>query len=547
MRKPTRRLSAVLCAIGAVALAPSCDSNAPATKAVPVASTLPAAPAPKSPAELCRERLRQLERAPAQPGAPGLQKRRADVLARAKAEPVIFKRAPRAADSESVEVRLYRKQLAESPSPAWTLHRMYSFLKNRHELARDVLLREGYLYAEQPALAAALVDKVELHHLFTEPELVIQRGTQLLHAKRGKLTYVYEDGPEAGRRARILLFDRVWARDRSPGPALHVAVRSLATRQGFDRMRLRRIANGSMLADLRYGAVWVPAVLTEKHGELALECELVPAADRERVTAARERTLRHRRALSAKRRAIVAMIEERLPFDEPITEEGQQDGNLRPAWKWAYDHGWDSFTFNDDHYLVFDGHGRPKVPQVCIDFVTDTFERASGTWWKPRAEGRERTRGAVDFDALGIENRRSVDVFIRFAKERPEWFDVYELASEERVRFYQRSEFFAHLAEHADRYVPGDIVAIFGPRDDGENHWHSFFVYDADPVTGVPMLLASNAGFPRIRSWEGEMRPAPLRSIHTRIRPRLEWLEQVLAPAEVVSSADPAPLISAPI
>lgn len=41
------------------------------------------------------------------------------------------------------------------------------------------------------------------------------------------------------------------------------------------------------------------------------------------------------------------MVGEALPFDEPKTEEGQQDGNLRPAWRWAYTHGWDSYTFND--------------------------------------------------------------------------------------------------------------------------------------------------------------------------------------------------------
>jgi hypothetical protein len=43
------------------------------------------------------------------------------------------------------------------------------------------------------------------------------------------------------------------------------------------------------------------------------------------------------------------------------------------------------------------------------------------------------------------------------------------------------------------------------------------------------------------------MRNAPLRSIHTRIRPRLDWLERVLGPTESLRAAAPAPLISAPI
>jgi hypothetical protein len=88
------------------------------------------------------------------------------------------------------------------------------------------------------------------------------------------------------------------------------------------------------------------------------------------------------------------------------------------------------------------------------------------------------------------------------------------------------------------------VVAIFGPRSDGENHWHSFFVYDSDPVTGMPLVLASNAGRPRIRTWEAEMRSAPHRSIKARVRFRLDWLDRVLGKSAAPS---PPPLISAPI
>jgi len=74
-------------------------------------------------------------------------------------------------------------------------------------------------------------------------------------------------------------------------------------------------------------------------------------------------------------------------------------------------------------------------------------------------------------------------------------------------------------------------VTIYGLRDDGKMHYHSFFVYEADPVTGAPSLVAANAGRPRIRPWEAEMLTAPQRSIRARIRPRLEWLELVLGGA----------------
>jgi hypothetical protein len=223
-------------------------------------------------------------------------------------------------------------------------------------------------------------------------------------------------------------------------------------------------------------------------------------------------------------------VEEALPFDEPKTEIGQQDGKLRQHWMWAYRYGRNDFEFNDDKYRVFDDKGRPRVPQVCIDFVTDTFERASGSWYRPRGEPRQRLPGRLDFGELGIDNERSVESFIAFAKAHPESFEVEELPNDERVPYVRKKEFFAHLAAHRDRYRPGDIVIIHGLRDDGKIHYHSFFVYESDPVTGAPSLVAANAGRPRIRPWDIEMQSAPLRSILARVRPRLEWLEFVTEP-----------------
>jgi hypothetical protein len=44
----------------------------------------------------------------------------------------------------------------------------------------------------------------------------------------------------------------------------------------------------------------------------------------------------------------------------------------------------------------------------------------------------------------------------------------------------------------------------------------------------MPTLLASNAGHPRIRTWEKELRSSPRRSIRSRVRPRLRWLESIV-------------------
>jgi hypothetical protein len=502
---------------------------------------------PPSPADRCRERRAELERLPALEGAPGLERARSELLARAKGEPVVFVRTPRP-DETDPEARRYRALLEKSPSPGWALYGLYRHLRGRHELARRVLLREGYLYTESPELAGALAMIVELHHLFRDPEVWIHRGSRVLRVVRGKHGwYEYADGAERGRRARVLLFDRVGRMTDDLGAPLHRDLRALMHARGFDRIEIERVTERGMLARLRYGDVWVPGVVASQGARTSLECEAPPEARAGEAASARDHQLRRDLVFSAARAAIVEQVAETLPFDEPRTEEGQQDGNLRPAWKWAYEHGWDSYTFNEDPYPVFDALGRPRVPQVCIDFVTDTLERASGSWWQPRGQPRARTPGRLDFGTLGISNRRSVEVFLDFAEQHPEWFDVYRLDPAERVPLIRRRDFYDHLGQHRDRYRPGDIVAIHGLRGDGEMHWHSFWVYESDPVTGAPILVASNAGKPRVRSWDQELLSAPRRSIHTRIRPRLEWLESFVTPPAADPDRDPAPLVASPI
>jgi hypothetical protein len=229
-------------------------------------------------------------------------------------------------------------------------------------------------------------------------------------------------------------------------------------------------------------------------------------------------------------------LDEGLPFDEPKTEEGQQDGQLRPAWQRAYLDGRDRYTFNDDQYWVFDDRGRPHVPEVCIDFVMDTLERSSGSWFRARGERRERVHGLLDFDAFGLDNRRSVGTFVTFAQAHPEWFDVSEVTPDARVAFRDHAAFFSDIYAQRDEYRPFDIVTIFGPRSDGKLHYHSFFVADRDPLTGMPIAVVANAGRPRIRSWENEMQNAPGRAILAHIRPKLPWLESHVAAEPSVSA-----------
>jgi len=479
---------------------------------------------PRPPA--CETRLAELNALPALPGAPTLESNRARILFAAKAEPVLFLEPP-APDDSLEEARRYRLDLGRSPSAAMALVGIKRYVVSRPEIARAVLLREGYLYAESPGLAAALVEQIELEHLFRDPVIVIERGSSRIRAARKEGHYQYLDGPHADEPAKLLLFDRVWAEGTEPGPRRHVSLRALMRATRADEIKIQRLTERGVVAELRYGRTWVPSLLTLDGAELALGCELLPAEEAREIVEGRERAVRRGRQVDALRRTIESLADEALPFDEPKTEDGQEDGKLRPAWMWAYENGREQFEYNEDKYQVFDRKGRPRVPEVCIDFILDTLERTSGRWWRSRGEPRERLAGKLHFEELGLRGRRSVEHFVDFAWDHPEWFDVYQLSPDERIPLQRRQEFWQHLYQHRDRYRPGDIVVIFGLRDDEQNHYHSFFVVDADPITAMPTLVASNAGRPRIRAWQTEMSNAPRRSIWARVRARLEWLESV--------------------
>lgn len=489
---------------------------------------------PVDPSVQCRQRIEHELESASEPGAPALEQVRAQVLGRAKATPVLFTREPAWGPPASAEVAELRRRLTLDAT-ARGLGRLYHTFYRRPELARSVLLKEGYLYTDQPQLAFALLEKVELSHLFDAEQVVIQRGAEILLAQRKEDEYVYATGSDTGERAKVLLFDRVWVKDEQAPPPLHVDLEALSADLGFWRARWEHATETKVVLNLRYGEHWVLTLLERDGAKLRLDCEWIDPAERPSVGQARKREQEQNALLAQQRRVIQSMVKEALPFDEPRTEEGQQDGNLRPSWRGAYLRGEWSYSFNEDRYPVFDGRGRPRVPQVCIDFVTDTLERASGSWWGSQDEPRGRSRGRLHFDEFAIDNRRSVERFTNFAWNHPEHFDVYYLEPEERIALTGGDAFFVHLEEHAARYRAGDIVNILGLRSDEKYHYHSFFVYKSDPVTGMPIWLAGNAGRPRLRSWYGELLSAPKRSIKSRIRPRLEWLRSILEAQEALA------------
>jgi hypothetical protein len=410
---------------------------------------------------------------------------------------------------------------------------------------RQTLLPDGYLYSDNPELAFALVNLVRAEHLFGHQRIWIKRGDDLYHAERRRGRYYFVDGPSEGDAVRLLLLDRVGA-DATPDTTLLRDVRSLKYRLHFTRMQVRHITETQLVANLRYGNIAVPTVLRSDGTRLDVECEVMGRSLEEEVNVIRAAAQRRHRVVQALRQVMVEQIDEQLPFDEPKREYGfQLDGRLRPNWLHAYFNGKTEYAFNGDRYKVFDAQGRPHVPQVCVDFVTDTLERASGTWWRSKGETPGRQQGRLDYNPMDILERakmRRVPGFLTYAREHAQHFEVWDIPERERVPLGDRERFLEYLIEHRDELQSGDIVVVRGPVpwDPSEMHNHSFFIYESDPITGVPIALVGNAGRPSVRYWEVEARRTPKRAIAHRVRPRTEWLESIVPPnAEITSQPLP--------
>jgi hypothetical protein len=467
-------------------------------------------------------------------GASALERWRSTIFARVKAEPLLFVRVPPQTVTEDAWVKSHRRVLERARHPWGTLEALLPKMAHDRPRTRQVLLRDGYLFADEPELAFALVDQVRLDHLFSGERVWVVRGSRVLHAERARdRRYVWSDGPERGRPARLLLFDRVGRTDEPITSPLHRDLRELRDRVHFDQIRVTRITERSVEADLRYGSLWVRTLLASEGARLDLACEATGDAEARVLGAHRERGERMQRVLRALRRSIQEQIDEALPFDEPKTELGQQDGRLRPRFRSAFLAGETSYEFNAVEYRVLDEQGRPLSPQVCFDFLMDTLERASGTRWDASGGERRRRIGRLDFERFGGELLRSAHHFFDFVDAHPEWFEVYSVPEREQHPLGRERALIDYVTA-TDRFIAGDIVVVFGwtPWDLEARHYHSFFVYETDPVTGFPLLIAGNAGRPTLRTWRTEQLRTPRRFILRRIRPRLEWLESIVEPLD---------------
>ncbi len=476
----------------------------------------------------CQRRIRAIRQKPALPGTPEFDEHRIEILGRAKGEPVVFVQAPAPTPDEQLSEKLLKTRQFVGKLPKIAQVRATIGRHRRDPAAlRALLLRQGYVFSADPQQALILVKALRLARLFSEPEIWLQRGKHLFRLERhGRLRpeYRHSEGIRAGTPAEILFADRVAVQREELDNPLHRDIRDLAHEIGFDRAKITYRTEESLIAELRFHHSWFEALLTAQGAELKLACLAAPALYRGRVAAWRQADLPRRRALRQLRTTVTRMVAERLRFDRPRgAEDHLSDGQLRPNWEWAYKTGRIAFSHKEKSYMVFDHQKRPWPPETCVEFVIDSLERASGNWFRPLGQKRERTPGRLNFTTLGIKNRAGVLAFGRFAADRPEHFEVRYLDTSERIPFGYRSKFFGSLLANVDKFAPGDIVSIQGIKRDGKVHQHAILLEETDPLTGFAYGLVDQMSRPRRRTWEGIMAEAPRRSLlyHIRLKPHL--------------------------
>lgn len=475
-----------------------------------------------------------------------MERHRAEILGRARAVPLVFSRVPQLdptglSDDELRLAQKYRALLDQSQDPAVDIQTVLRRTAKRYALRRAIFLSEGYLYAETPRLALRLAQTLRLDQLFDDEQLLIQRGEVELLAKLEEGRYYLPEEPvvgispprlQHGPPAGLILFDRVRGLEQAFGPSLAFGLRALQRELAFDTARPIVRGRASWVFELNTRGVLSTAVVDVGAAEARLICESSVPGEEQALARVRELAIEERRLVEPVLAAAREIIARGLPFDEPRTEDGQQDGLLRIAFRKAHRERRETYEFNGDSYYTYDGFGRPRLPEVCIDFINDAFDWGTGGFWSGRGKKAQRVKGALNFESLGIENERSVESLLNYAATTPAWFDVHFTSKAEQVKIVHREKFFAWLGRTQAVYRPGDVVFIYGLRDDEKFHYHSFLVDEKDPVSGMIMLVMANAGPPQARTVEGEMQNAPLRTIVARIRLRSEILKRAYEQAQ---------------
>jgi len=550
--KPGRHAARLGAALVAAVLALGCDDAetttesasrddgpAPATTAVTRSPVTGLGQTPDW--QACAKQHASIRQQPASPGAPQLEARRAELVGRVRGATVLWKRPPKLGDL-SDDLRKSVTRLEQSEEPLDAIRELIADRRRDRPKLRSALLREGYLFVPSVEAALAVVQQVGLTHLHDEPTVHLLRDGTVHRLERGKVgrkaRYVHADGPRKGEAAELLFADRVGL-DAAALTRNTLAVDFSAAQEtaGFERIRAAHLTTDWLAAEVRYGAeTWVPAVFDVRGPSARLQCHALTAETARAVAAAQAAALRSGRVQARIREVAHAQVREQIPFDVARAGTGDDSDRfpLRARWKEAYDEGRRSFRLRGKTYPVYDEEGRPLVPQVCLEFAYDTWERASGTWYQPATPGEpegplrpqpKRIVGGLTIDALKIKHRRRVSKFLDYAEDHPETFDVWLTPKADRIPFARHGPFFAMLAKHADQFRRGDLLIVSRFKQTKRARYHTMIVIETDPFVGVPTLVAGNAAKPRIQTIDGVMEISPRRYLKMRIRPQASWLD----------------------
>jgi len=526
---PLPSLGALLATLLVLA-ASACDPTATAATPPIAASTPTPTQATALPDEgaACRVRIDAVLAKPKAPGAPAFDAARIDILGRVRGEPVYFIREPQATPESALDKPLVASaKTFAAQRPGGRVVNLLKRHKYNPRSLRLLLLREGYAYSPDPADALMLVTQVKLTDLFSEPEIVLHRATSIRKLTRTTINKETKYVDASGKPADMLFADRVAVTEHELIDPLHRDIAALSESAGFDRMRIRHATNEAMVADVRFGETWANALLASDGPHVSLACIAEDSSVRSAIASYLEESAPHRRAIRSIRETITKQVDESFRFDRPEREPNHfRDGILRPQWMTAYLQGRSSYTFEKHTYSVFGPDGLAYPPEVCVDFIIDTYERASGSWFRPRGEPPGRTPGRLSLSAPKKPAPRGVIGFADFAEDSPELFTVERYRAAQRIPFGERTRFFENLRDHAD-LRPGDVVSIQGIKRDDYVHQHGIFVDRVDPLTGFPFGLADQMKRPRRRTWDGIMAEAPKRSLYYRARPTENMLKKI--------------------
>jgi hypothetical protein len=426
--------------------------------------------------------------------------------------PVAYLRKPKATMGPVAKKKL--SALKREPRPTKAIRAFVERHVDDKALLREVFLREGYLFEDRPNLARALVLELTLSDLFEADTVYLYRG-EVIQLERQGDEYVDENCD----RAKLLLNDRVSLDPDALQEPLHIDLDELRRLTGAVRTLVRKVGERSAWIELVFPDATVrPALVELNGGQTAVSCIADERGDLSwTLLHAEEFWHWHQKLVGAAK----MMVAERPAFDEPKDEadDVQEDGDLRLEWSRAYWANESSFWFRDVIYPVFDAQGNPTPPQVCIDFFFDTWERASGRWYQRRGRRPGRSQGDFDFSVYKELHRRQTLSVLAFAASEDAPLERFDIPRRHWVPFQRQAAFAKNMVRYSDQFREGDGLIIHGLREeDMEEHYHAVLILRTDPLTGMPMLVADNAGRPRLRSMSQAMMSAPKRSIKHRIR-----------------------------